>query len=282
MLFLFIGTDMRLQQFIQAALEEDIGHGDVTTDNLLFPNKQCIAKLIAKENGILAGIEIAKHVFQEVDASILFEANLQDGAILQKGMEIAIITGYPANVLKAERVALNFLQRLCGIATQTKTFCEAIKHTNCKLLDTRKTTPMFRRLEKYAVQIGGGYNHRFGLYDMVLIKENHIRAAGSITKAVNQIRTRIQSYKIEVEVTDLKELEEAYQCRADRIMLDNMSLEDMRKAVRNYGSKVELEASGNVNLKTIKSIAETGVHFVSCGALTHSYRSLDLSLLFEE
>jgi nicotinate-nucleotide pyrophosphorylase (carboxylating) len=202
--------------------------------------------------------------------------------MLEKGMEIAVIAGNPVSLLKAERVALNFLQRLCGISSQTKNFCDQIKHTNCKLLDTRKTTPLFRRLEKYAVQIGGGFNHRFGLYDMVLIKENHIRAVGSITNAVTQIRSRVQTYKIEVEVTNFKELEEAYQNKADRIMLDNMSLTDMKKAVKKYGDKVELEASGNVSLKTIKAIAETGVHFISCGALTHSYRSLDISLLFEE
>ena len=273
---------MTLKQFIQTALEEDIGHGDVTTDNLIFSKQILSAKLIAKEPGILAGIEIAKQVFQEVDSSILFEHFFQDGTKLEKGTEIALISGNPPSLLKGERVALNFLQRLCGIATQTKDYCEMIKHTNCKLLDTRKTTPLFRRLEKYAVKIGGGYNHRFGLYDMVMIKENHIRAAGSITKAVNQIRTHIQTYKIEVEVTNLPELDEAYQCQVERIMLDNMSIDEMKKAVKKYGEKVELEASGNVNLKTIKAIAETGVHFISCGALTHSYRSLDISLLFEE
>ncbi len=273
---------MNIDKLIELSLEEDIRHGDVTTDNLNIEESLSKASLVSKENGILAGIEIAFKVFQKIDASTKFESFKKDGDKLNKGDKIAEISGKSSSILKAERVALNFLQRMSGIASLTARFVEKVSSYNTKILDTRKTTPLLRELEKYAVRIGGGFNHRFGLYDMVMLKENHIRAAGSISKAVETVKKYNTSYKIEVEVTDLKELDEAANCKVDRIMLDNMSLEDMRTAVEKYSHYVELEASGNVSLETVADIVATGVHFISSGALTHSYKSLDISLLFEE
>ena len=213
---------------------------------------------------------------------IVFKALKKDGDNISKGDRLAEISGKAVSILQAERVALNFLQRMSGIATMTNKFVRQIVSFKAKLLDTRKTTPMLREFEKYAVRVGGGFNHRFGLYDMVMLKENHIRAVGSITAAVNRIRKHTTSYKIEVEVTNLRELEEAAKCGVDRIMLDNMSLSEMREAVKKISGKVKLEASGNVTLETIGKIAETGVDFISSGSLTHSYKSFDISLLFEE
>jgi len=284
MLFLFEGKreKMNIDRVIELSLEEDLWSGDITTDNLGIENKISSSYLVAKENGILAGIEIAKKVFKKIDETVNFKALKKDGDKLFAGDKIAEISGKSVSILKAERVALNFLQRMSGIATLTNEFVKRIAPFKAKLLDTRKTTPMLREFEKYAVRIGGGYSHRFGLYDMVMLKENHIRAVGSISKAVERIKKNIFSYKIEVEVTNLKELEEAAQCGVDRIMLDNMSLSEMRKAVEKFSGKVELEASGNVTLKTIGKIAETGVDFISSGSLTHSYKSFDISLLFEE
>ena len=273
---------MNIDKMIELSLEEDLWYGDVTTDNLGIENKISKAYFLAKESGVLAGIQIAEKVFKKVDASIGFRALKKDGDKLSAGDRIAEISGKSASLLKAERVALNFLQRMSGIATLTNKFVERIAPFKAKLLDTRKTTPGLREFEKYAVRVGGGYNHRFGLFDMVMLKENHIRAVGSISEAVNRIKNSTYSYKIEVEVTNLEELEEAVKCKVDRIMLDNMSFSEMRKAVEKYSGKVELEASGNVTLETVGKIAETGVDFISSGSLTHSYKSFDISLLFEE
>jgi len=271
---------MRLKQLIEHALEEDIGTGDITTEYLDIPKKNTTAYLVAKQDGILCGLQVAFLVFRTVDENLKCVAYKKDGDTLKKGEQFAKIEGHSDSILQAERVALNFLQRLSGVATQTRTYVEKIKHTHARLLDTRKTTPMFRSLEKYAVRIGGGHNHRFGLYDMVLVKENHIRVAGSITKAVEKIRLHNTTYKIEVEVTNPDELDEAVACEVDRVMLDNMPITMMAEAVRKHGSSVEMEASGNVTLDTIEAIADTGVDYISSGALTHSYRSLDISLLF--
>ncbi len=273
---------MNVDEIIKLALEEDIGHGDITTEGLDFGHKSAEASLIAKEEGVLAGLDIAFSVFKRLDPECNCIAYYRDGDCLKKNDEIARISGNAAKLLQAERLALNLLQRMSGIASLTHLFVEAIKPHEARLLDTRKTTPLLRELEKYAVRVGGGFNHRFGLYDMVMLKENHIRAAGSITKAVNQIRTRVVSYKIEVEVTNLKELDEAFECGVDRVMLDNMSIPNMKKAVKKYGGKIELEASGNVSLDTVQKIAATGVDFISAGKMTHSYSSLDISMLFKE
>ena len=273
---------MDIKTLIELSLSEDIRHGDVTTDFLKLGNKKTKAVLKAKEEGILAGLETAFRVFNTIDAKTKCKALKKDGDFLKKGDIIAEISGYSASVLKAERVALNFLQRLSGIASLTYKYVQKIYPYKAWLLDTRKTTPLLRELEKYAVRTGGGFNHRFGLYDMIMLKENHIRSVGSISEAVKKVKTKNTSYKIEVEVTNLNELKDAVNAGADRVMLDNMSVSDMKKAVEEFSGKVELEASGNVTLDTIEKIAKTGVDFISCGALTHSYRSLDISLLFTE
>ena len=274
--------NMIIKEKIEQALLEDIGTGDITTDYLDLGHKNVNAFIIAKEDGILCGIDIAKEVFRMIDPEIHLVAYKKDGDKVVKGDDVLKISGMSKSILKAERVALNFMQRLSGISTMTGKYVDEIKETEAKLLDTRKTTPLLRYFEKYAVRTGGGYNHRFGLYDMVMIKENHIRSVGTITDSIRTIKNKNSTYKIEVEVTNLDELEESVLAGADRILLDNMSLEDMSQAVEQYGKRVELEASGNITLETIKDVAETGVHFISSGALTHSYKSLDLSLLVKE
>jgi len=273
---------MQIEQLIKLALEEDIGSGDITTDYLYLPRKNVSAYLIAKEDGILCGLQIALQTFQTVDNTIKFVAYKKDGDFVRKGESFAKIEGYSSSILKAERVALNFLQRLSGIATLTSIYVAAIKPYQAKLLDTRKTTPLLRSIEKYAVRIGGGYNHRFGLYDMILIKENHIKSYGNIFQAIINIKQHTTSYKVVAEVTNSDELRNAVMAGADRVLLDNMSLDEMHNAVQDFHDMVEIEASGNVTLSTITDIASTGVHYISCGALTHSYRSLDISLLIME
>jgi nicotinate-nucleotide pyrophosphorylase (carboxylating) len=273
---------MQLEQLISLALDEDIQTGDITTEYLELTRGTIEAFLVAKAEGVLAGLPVMVKTFHMVDHNTSVVLYKKDGDRVKQGDEIARIEGNAASILRSERVALNFLQRLSGIATMTRTMVDAVSGTGVKVLDTRKTTPLLRSLEKYAVRMGGGFNHRFGLYDMIMLKENHIRSAGGITQAVQNVKKYNTTYKIEVEVTNLAECTEAYNCGIDRIMLDNMSLEDMRKAVDLYSGKVELEASGNVRLETIRSIAETGVDFISSGALTHSFRSLDISLLFKE
>jgi nicotinate-nucleotide pyrophosphorylase (carboxylating) len=273
---------MDINELIINALKEDVGTGDVTTEFLGLLNEKKTAFLIAKNCGVLCGIDVAKQVFLIVDNNLKITIYKNDGETIKKGDKIAKIEGKASAILIAERVALNFLQRLSGIATMTKSFTDKISGYRAKILDTRKTTPLLRNLEKYAVRTGGGFNHRFGLYDMILLKENHIRSAGSITNAVKAVKQKNTSYKIEVEVTNLKELDEAIKCDVDRVMLDNMDIETMTKAVKKYKGRVEFEASGNVNLDNVQDIAKTGVNFISSGALTHSFKSLDISLLFKE
>jgi len=273
---------MSIEELIRLSLEEDICNGDITTDSLKLEDKHLAAKLIAKEKGVIAGLDIFCKTFAMVDSRTKIEQLISDGEKVEKRDVICLISGSSASMLKAERVALNFLQRMSGIATQTAAMVAGIGDNRAKLLDTRKTTPLLRQLEKYAVRTGGGYNHRFGLYDMVMLKENHILSAGSITSAVKLVKANDTSHKLEVEVTNLEELQEAVSCEVDRVMLDNMSLADMKTAVERFYGKVELEASGNVSLSTISQIAETGVDFISSGSMTHSYKSLDISLIFEE
>jgi nicotinate-nucleotide pyrophosphorylase (carboxylating) len=273
---------MNISKIVKLALTEDIGTGDITTEYLDLDKKITSAYLIAKQDGILCGLDIAFLTFRKVDEHLKCVAYKRDGDTVKSGDTLAKVEGYSSSILQAERVALNFLQRMSGISTLTKCFVDKIKPYKAKLLDTRKTTPLLRKLEKYAVKTGGGFNHRAGLYDMILIKENHIRAAGSIAQAVAMAKQHNTSYKIEVEVSNLTELDEAVNSAVDRIMLDNMSIKKMKEAVKKYGGKVELEASGNVNLDTINEIAATGVDYISCGSLTHSYKSLDISLLFKE
>ena len=273
---------MNIKEVVKLALEEDIGTGDITTEYLDLAKKNVSAYLIAKQDGILCGLHVAFLVFKTVDDTLKCVAYKKDGDMIKSGDTLAKVEGHSYSILQGERVALNFLQRMSGIATMTKHFTEKIKPYNAKLLDTRKTTPLLRNLEKYAVKTGGGFNHRTGLYDMVLIKENHIRAVGSIANAVNMVKRRNTCYKVEIEVTNLMELEEAVVCGVDRVMLDNMGVKQMKEAVKKFAGKIEFEASGNINLDTINEVASTGVDYISSGALTHSYKSLDISLLFKE
>ncbi len=273
---------MFIDELIRRGLEEDIGTGDITTRYLDLEPQVSVAYIISKAEGVLAGVDVARLVFRMVDSELKTTLYSKDGDKVKPQEEIIRLEGRPASILQGERTALNFMQRLSGIATKTAEFVSLIEGTGVKLLDTRKTTPLLRSLEKYAVRIGGGYNHRFGLFDMVLIKENHIRACGSITEAVNRIRKHNTSYKIEVEVSNLKEVDEAAKAKVDRVMLDNMTPEQIRKAVKKYKDILEFEVSGGINAENIRAYAETGVQFISSGALTHSYNSLDISLLFKE
>lgn len=273
---------MTIKEIIRLSLEEDIQYGDISSTSLNLGDRKSRAHVISKESGVLAGLEIFGATFKEIDETIEITLKKLDGEKVIKGDEIAELTGKALSLLQGERVALNFLQRMSGIATLTSQYVAALGDNPARLLDTRKTTPLLRQLEKYAVRVGGGYNHRFGLFDMVMLKENHIRAAGSITRAVELVRLSDTSHKLEVEVTNQKELAEAVAAKVDRVMLDNMTIPEMRIAVEKYHGQVELEASGNVTLETIGEIASTGVDFISSGSLTHSYKSLDISLLFEE
>ena len=267
----------RMDILIQQALEEDIGTGDITTVSTIPIHTILTGEFIAKEHGIVAGLEVVGRVFSLYDQKIHYTPNVMDGVPILKGMVLATVEGPGRSILSTERVALNFLQRMSGIATQTKTLVEAVKGTSATILDTRKTAPGLRVFDKWAVRIGGGQNHRFGLFDMVLIKDNHIAACGSITQAIEAIRKKTKK-AIEVEVTTLEELREAVSLHPDRIMLDNMSVLEMRKAVKMAAGSVPLEASGNVNLRNVKSIANTGVDYISVGSLTHSVKALNISL----
>ncbi|OPY90317.1 MAG: putative nicotinate-nucleotide pyrophosphorylase (carboxylating) [Syntrophus sp. PtaU1.Bin208] len=269
-----------LENLIRSALAEDIGSGDVTTASVLTGQEQGQARVVAKSDLVLAGGDLFGEVFLLVDDRIRMTSCLPDGESVQRGQVVAEISGPLAGILIAERVALNFFQRMCGIATATRQYVQAVAGTKAKILDTRKTVPGLRILDKYAVRIGGGTNHRFGLSNCVLIKENHIEAAGGIGEAISRARQAAShTLKIEVEVRNFRELDEALAARADIVMLDNMSIPDMREAVLKVNGKVPLEASGNVTLDTVRQIAETGVDYISSGALTHSVKAADLSLL---
>ena len=271
-----------IERIIRTALAEDIGSGDVTTAACVPPGVQGRAELVAKEDFVLAGIDVARRVFAQVDGEIAFEKLREDGMTVRRGEVVAWLRGPAPSLLMGERVALNLLQRLCGIATFTAQFVKAIEGTGAAIVDTRKTTPGLRVLEKYAVRVGGGRNHRFALYDGVLIKENHIVAAGSITAAVHRAKERVpHTLKIEVETTNMTEVGEAVAAGADIILLDNMELRMLREAVQLVDHRALTEASGGVNLKTVRAIAETGVDLISVGALTHSFKSADISMLFQ-
>lgn len=267
-----------LNDLITRALQEDIGHQDITTANLVSPSLKAKGIFLVKTSGILAGLEVSRAVFGLLDPDIVFTALKSDGEKLEPGDRIAIVEGAAATLLTGERTALNFMQRLSGIASKTYHMAEIIKPYKAQLVDTRKTTPGLRFLEKYAVKIGGGRNHRLGLFDGVIIKDNHIMAAGGIIPAVKKVRSLIPlTVKIEVEVENLEQLKEALEAGADIIMLDNMDTDTMRRAVLITNGKALLEASGGINENTIAAVAQTGVDFISSGALTHSAVSLDIS-----
>ncbi len=271
-----------LPDLIAAALEEDLNGGDRTTEAIVPPERTGRATLISRAPGILAGVTIAAAVFRHLDAQMEIHLHVSEGASVAAGSTIATFQGNARALLSGERVALNFLQHLSGIATLTHQFVQAVADTGAIILDTRKTMPGLRALEKWAVQVGGGQNHRMGLYDMVLIKENHIALAGSITNAVTAVRHTYGSrYPIEVEVRTLEELEEAISLNVDRILLDNMEVPQLREAVKRTAGRIPLEASGRVTLNTVRAIAETGVDYISVGQLTHSAPALDISMLID-
>ena len=272
----------QLHNIIRRALDEDIGDGDITTVSTIPPDTILTGTFVAKESGVIAGIEVVCETFKMVDKQVKFSQKVSDGNRVSKGDVVAKVRGKGMALLSAERVSLNFLQRISGIATLTRQYVDAVQGTSAIILDTRKTAPGLRLLDKWAVHLGGGVNHRFGLFDMVLIKDNHIAAAGGITQAVTRVwATDKKNRLIEVEVKNLEELREALSLKVDRIMLDNMDLKTMREAVRFTAGRVLLEASGNVTLKNIVLIAETGVDMISIGALTHSVHALDISFLIE-
>lgn len=279
---------MNLPQFItdeiiERALREDINYVDAATDYLLNDDDVSTARFVAKASGILCGIDIAVRVFEMLDKDIQVQINIKDGGKVEKGDVIAVVTGKTKAILKAERTSLNILQHMSGIATETAKYAECCKGTRAHVTETRKTLPGLRAIEKYAVTVGGGKNHRYNLSDGAMLKDNHIDAYGSITKAVEALRSRMgHMIKIEVEVRNEEELREALSCNADVIMLDNMTCEQMKKCVEIAGGKAVLEASGNVTLDNMAEVAATGVDIVSVGALTHSVKAFDISLRIDK
>ncbi len=270
------------RDLVKKALKEDLGHGDVTTNALVPEDLLGEGVLRAKEELILCGLEVARLVFALLDQRVSFEALRTDGDLLKPGEVAARLKGPVASILKGERVALNFVQHLSGIATYTRRFVEKVSDLPVRIVDTRKTLPGFRVLEKYAVAVGGGYNHRFGLSDGVLIKDNHIKACGSVSEALKRARERLPHvYRLEIEVKDLAELQGALDSGAEAILLDNMDIPTLREAVklaRRQRPEIILEASGGINLKNVRAIAETGVDLISIGKLTHSAPAADLHL----
>jgi nicotinate-nucleotide pyrophosphorylase (carboxylating) len=272
-------TLAQVETIVRRALSEDIGDGDVTTQCTVPSDARLKGQLIAKEPGVVAGLEVVGLAFSILDERVQFAPLVADGERVKAGYVIGTVSGPGQALLSGERVALNFLQRMSGIATLTRRFVEAVEGTSAIILDTRKTAPGLRRFDKWAVRLGGGQNHRLGLYDMVLIKDNHIAAVGNISEAVARVRAEDNLKRpIEVEVKGLAELKEALVLDVDRIMLDNMSLAKMREAVSVTGGRVPLEASGNVSLENVAAIAATGVDYISVGLLTHSVQALDISL----
>ncbi len=285
-LFEFIGRFMdrfSFEDYIKRVLSEDIGDGDHTSLATIPPDKIGKAKLLVKENGIIAGIDVAKKIVEFYDSELQLDIHYNDGDAVKKGDKVFFIEGKAQSILSLERTILNIMQRMSAIATKTRRITDIISHTQCRLLDTRKTTPLFRYFEKEAVKIGGGVNHRFGLYDMVMIKDNHVDYAGGITQAIHKTNGYLKKHKkdlkIEIEVRNLDELNEVLAVgNVHRIMLDNFNVTTLEKAVSLIGGRFETEASGGITEDNILEYALTGVDFISVGALTHSVKSLDLSL----
>lgn len=267
---------------IRRALQEDIGPGDFTSNSIIPAEARMRGQIIAKQDGVIAGLDVAQAVYLEVDPRVDFRPQVGEGSRVIKGQVLALVSGPARSLLTAERTALNFLGRMSGIATLTRRFVDAVAGTKAIILDTRKTAPGLRMADKLAVRRGGGQNHRIGLYDMVLIKDNHIDFAGSITEAVKRARLGAPGLEIEVEARTLEHLQEALAVGVERILLDNMTPEMMAQAVRLTAGRAKLEASGNVTLETVRTIAETGVDYISSGALTHSAKVLDVSFDYLE
>jgi nicotinate-nucleotide pyrophosphorylase (carboxylating) len=271
-----------VSQYISRALEEDIGSGDVTTDTIVPANASLRGRIVAKEEGVVAGLEIARQVMLTLDHNVEFVANVEEGTKVERRTVLADLEGSARALLTGERTALNFLGRMSGIATLTRKFVDAVSGTKAVILDTRKTAPGLRMTDKLAVRLGGGQNHRTGLFDMVLIKDNHIDFAGSITAAVERVRASGTRLEIEVETRTLDNVREALSLGVERILLDNMSTDTMREAVAICDGRAKLEASGNVTLDNVLEVAGTGVDYISVGALTHSPKVFDVSLEFVE
>jgi len=268
-----------IEQLIKIALEEDIGPGDITTENLVDKDLKGIGEIVAKEPLVIAGLDIARQVFEQLDPDISFRPNFKDGDFIEKGNIVLEVEGKIRALLMVERTALNFLQRLSGIATHVSSYVEKLGNKNVRLVDTRKTTPGLRVLEKYAVSIGGAHNHRMGLYDGVLIKDNHIAVCGGIKKAIERIKDKLPHLvKIEVEVSNLDEVKEAIEAGADVIMLDNMDIDHIKEAIEFIKRKAVVEISGGVTIDSLNQLADTGVDIISAGALIHSARSVDISM----
>lgn len=275
-------SKLYIHEIVMNALKEDMPLGDITTDNIVSEGDSSRAEFLAKQDAVIAGLDVAKYVFETLDSGVCFKAFVKDGDKVSKGDIIAEVSGPTRALLKGERTALNFMQRLSAIATMTNRYVNKVQGLPVKVTDTRKTTPGLRLLEKYAVNAGGGTNHRFSLSDGVLIKDNHIVAAGGIKNAVERVRNSIpHTVKIEVEVESMEEVREALECKADIIMLDNMSNEQMAEAVKFIDKRALVEASGNINEETIYNVALTGVDIISIGKLTHSANSVDISMNIE-
>ncbi len=275
-----------VEGIVSIALQEDIRNGDITTQAVFSGNERTSGNFLAKESGIIAGIELAGYIFTTIDPDITFKQLIKDGGKVSKGDLIAEVSGPSDSILTGERTVLNFMQRMSGVATKTRVFADAISHTNTKLLDTRKTLPGHRYLDKWAVRLGGGKNHRYCLDDMYLVKENHIKVAGGVKEAIQKCIEHKQlngnEWKIEVEVTNMDELKDAISTESiDMVLLDNMDINMLVEAVEMVAGAVETEASGNMTLDRIPKVAETGVDYISVGALTHSVKALDISLLFD-
>lgn len=267
---------------IDVALKEDMPRGDITSESIIPPDSVSRASFLAKEKGVLAGIDVARRVFEKIDPGVSFIKALEDGRSFGPGDVLARLKGSSISLLKGERTALNFLQRMSGIATKTREFVRALEGTKTRILDTRKTTPGLRSLEKYAVRMGGGVNHRFSLSDMVLIKDNHLEIIGSVSEAVKRARAGIaQGIRVEVEVIGFEGAREALESGADMIMLDNMPLDKIKEVVDWIGGRTPVEVSGKITVESARKIAALGVDVISVGALTHSFRSIDISLEFE-
>ena len=268
-----------LDPLIDLAFEEDIGIGDITTEATVLPDREGIGTLLAKSDGIIAGLPVAEHVFKKLDTTLAFRTLVSDGEAVKAGTPIAEVQGSAKTILIGERTALNFLQRLSGIATLTAQFVEAVADYHAKIVDTRKTAAGWRAIQKYAVRVGGGYNHRFGLYDGVLIKDNHIVAAGGVGNAVRRAREIVpHTAKIEIEIESVDQVDEALETGADILLLDNMPLSIMRGVVQEIGDQAITEASGGITLEYVRDVAATGVDLISVGALTHSAMPMDISL----
>lgn len=267
---------------IELALKDDVGTGDITTDNIIPAETKRRAKMVAKAEGVVAGLPIAEMVFRKLDAGLVWNPKVEEGDKVKVGDVLVEFEGSYRALLTGERTALNFLQRLSGIATMSARYADAVKDFHTKILDTRKTLPGFNKLDKYAVKTGGGTNHRHGLHDMAMIKDNHIEVAGGITAAVKAVRSKIEpGIQIEVETTSLEQVQEAIDAGADIIMLDNMDNETMRKGVELIAGRAKVEASGNMTLERLREVAATGVDYISIGALTHSVSALDISQRIE-